>query len=1382
MKQYDVYLSYLKEDKAFALNLKDKLEKEGNFIVYQSELTYINEEKGNALLSSYVYMPIISDNHFNEENTKMLKTEMDYFLANESTNNIQIEAISRTYNVLFSDLKKLDTDYKKELFTLTRGVSFVINTDDDFKDEEIKNIVSFINDDKKNDKEAQDYLYDVFISWTYRDKDKKDALKQYLESKGLKVYDSEILCHSRFTSNFLKALFKSKTYVMLLSDGLDREDLVSDVRREISCATDLEKKLRLNIEILVLSSQFINMDFSYHSNSSTFFYDFAGFEKIDCTKSFDDKLDYIYEKLSEYLYYRSIGKPRFYNPDFGLSIDRSINKDLDVFGREKEVDSIIKAFQEDNKVVILSGVGGIGKTKIAEKFAQEMIKYNMPYVQTVHVSDVDSNSGEDVYSVILSNIQYNKENQLYINSLKSDKEKKEYQEKIVSNIPSYALLIIDNINNLTDRAISKVLSKINANLVFTSRTRIENVKSVKTIEVLPFGAEEIYLEFKNRSGVDISMKDFLDIYESCFGHTMSLFMLASLAKENNYTAEELLEIKENLSNIKDKIWVEHNDTKKELTITEQLKTLFNLSDLSKAETSVLLEITLLNDGLIKREELKEYFNLTNDDINHLVKHGGWLSKKNDYLVMNNTISGLIIEILKDDYKPENFEHVLEYLDITTTLDNPYWASDRLFFALYRLRKYAYYIDTVLFNKYVKANSLIYSKEEQETKAKMLEADNNVENYQLVDLLNTCVSVEKRNLSEEVINKLFKSIEDVSCIEHKLAFSYIMKYLFFLVNSDKEKTKQVLDKLIDKVLSIPIDKTTETELDSRIRQIEGFGIVGAYNLVDEKGSIKKLHKYVNHEKQSNYKTIYIDYSKFIALNGFKKINKLIQKSNKIDEYLENGKPLRATLYSIWTIVSHPVFYIKTYSIEKKINKLDVKHPDERFIKEFFNAITGIIDQEKISAKAVYESLVDYYDFLFENNLTLLKREEFVANTFDFLNGIFVRLGSDDQINQFKEELFEVMQENIQSATNIGHHSTSSLYIAMNIYDIFSDSKSIECSWKIIKNQAELYKENSLEFLYALFDLINNMYKYKNDDIYTHLYYYFHCALFNNHIVSINKDAFAILSKLVLSNSTKTFDRIAEASKKLFPSKQIVNARDHFLNYYKNIGRFVYFNASSLNEKLEIKYYFILVAGRISVVSRKDIKEYLEDIKEKNGRDPFTLSREINNLKYYLEDEEITDNLLPTIKNKIKESSGILKSRYIILYAMLEAQVSKTVDKYYRAVVLSFKLHHYFFFDEIINNFISYLPDDIDGFNYLLKRSIKSKLKRDKVRKEYLKAANCYGEDCYKTLMMVYARSTERNLHNTRQSVRTYLKNGIKEILKEDMINTLPPKRSINPRRF
>ncbi len=112
--------------------------------------------------------------------------------------------------------------------------------------------------------DANDYKFNLFLSWTGADRALKNQIRDFFVEKSGNsdyCYDSDTYCKGRFREDYIEALYQSKVYLLILTDSLlNNTDYVSEAQNELSNARTLDAQMRLNIVFLDLSSKFRTLD------------------------------------------------------------------------------------------------------------------------------------------------------------------------------------------------------------------------------------------------------------------------------------------------------------------------------------------------------------------------------------------------------------------------------------------------------------------------------------------------------------------------------------------------------------------------------------------------------------------------------------------------------------------------------------------------------------------------------------------------------------------------------------------------------------------------------------------------------------------------------------------------------------------------------------------------------------------------------------------------------------------------------------------------------------------------------------------------------------------------------------------------------------------
>ena len=336
--------------------------------------------------------------------------------------------------------------------------------------------------------------------------------------------------------------------------------------------------------------------------------------------------------------------------------------------RDAEIDSVMHDL-EINKPVFLWGCGGIGKSEIAIKVAQEFEKHSPKGAYFIHYTVPFDKAQEAMEETILrmplSGFIYEPESGMS----PEEQRKAEYKKRIRILTDQYAgaLLVIDNfdwpgktLDDLRSEQSYQEITSIGLNLLFTTRNEVPGTPEVKELSRVDL------LKLMRRWCTDLRITDqqLLDLIEAVDGHTLTVDIIAKTLEESwgDVTPEMILETlrsnrlaqadypevtHQTLAKGQDSERFHHRDPKT-AQIYGHLKTLFDLTGMSRADETVLCCATLLPDGGMDAQLFRCC--LEGDEkkaLQKLVKRG-WLRRTEKNML---TIHPMILEVVGCELKP-----------------------------------------------------------------------------------------------------------------------------------------------------------------------------------------------------------------------------------------------------------------------------------------------------------------------------------------------------------------------------------------------------------------------------------------------------------------------------------------------------------------------------------------------------------------------------------------------------------------------------------------------------------------------------------------------------------------------------------------------------------
>lgn len=313
-------------------------------------------------------------------------------------------------------------------------------------------------------------------------------------------------------------------------------------------------------------------------------------------------------------------------------------------GREREIGQIHCLLQEDT-VLFLQGMGGIGKSEIAKGYAKTYADaYDTVIFASYQGSLVDMINGQDI---CIEGLQRNTAYGEDAESAEAFFARKLQMLKNLSN--ERTLLIVDNFDVKFDPYLEDLVSGPYRVLITTRFAH-------KDYPSLPVGPLEDMNHLRQifsrncETAIRGKTQEIVDeMIRLVGGHTITIELIAKQMEASFLTPEEMLELlRKGGANSGAEEEVERDG--KEKSAFDFIKDLFSLSALSEEEKYILKCMCLVPITGIHVRKLKEYLELKNLNVINQLVSKSWLMMEQDTKFIK--LHPIICDVVKDELKPD----------------------------------------------------------------------------------------------------------------------------------------------------------------------------------------------------------------------------------------------------------------------------------------------------------------------------------------------------------------------------------------------------------------------------------------------------------------------------------------------------------------------------------------------------------------------------------------------------------------------------------------------------------------------------------------------------------------------------------------------------------
>jgi len=506
------------------------------------------------------------------------------------------------------------------------------------KSDYIRDKLAYIESKVKNDTNQK--LYDI-------NKTAEDIFMHILND----VYDWKLVNANDIKANFpaIDLIDTTNEIVIQVTSSIDDSKVTSTIEKFKKFADDNYKneeyKTYANYQLKMFyikdkPNKFTKATETKIANQNMSNSDFLGIEDINTKVSANPTIaTKVFKTLCELLHDKVCDSDILPN-----LTTKSSTHDSSFIGREDELKAIDVMLESSDSLLLINGIGGIGKSSLANHYLYTREK------------EFDYYGFIDGLDSFISEFR----NAL---DLKAERQEELYNEIIskLQGLQGKKLLVIDNVEDIEShkKLIEMLLSlhKYNYKILFTSRREIKNIKSYPLGTLLPADAQKLFLSYFQTDELEKVDKiiDYLGL------HTLFIKLVAETIKNEGYLLDDIIEKFENgeLS----KIEFIDEESGVEVTFNQNLQELFSMQNLKDEYVLLLKRLSVLPSIDIELSFLEEILGKERlqGRLNFLVARGWLIENEGSY-----KLHQIIKEFVLANYAP-SFQDSKNCIDFFNTI-------------------------------------------------------------------------------------------------------------------------------------------------------------------------------------------------------------------------------------------------------------------------------------------------------------------------------------------------------------------------------------------------------------------------------------------------------------------------------------------------------------------------------------------------------------------------------------------------------------------------------------------------------------------------------------------------------------------------------------------
>lgn len=325
-------------------------------------------------------------------------------------------------------------------------------------------------------------------------------------------------------------------------------------------------------------------------------------------------------------------------------------------GRENEIEEI-RCKLNENRILFLSGIGGIGKSELAKHYAQEHKADYDAIVFAPYVSDVNMLLQDDTAIPLYNFSKYPEE--------KPEEYCARKLRKLHELCDERTLFIVDNLDREDDPDLNKLLD-IGCKLLITTRMDFSDYGYGQQLYLDTLcnrnSILEIFHKYYTKPLAEEETTCVEQIIDLVAGHTMTVELLAKQMMAGRVKPDKML-VKLQDGGIsesgKEKVRSGKDGILSAQSVYSHIQELFDLSELDEDERYILANLSLIPHTGISTELFHDWCDLEDYDCINRLTVEGWIrqDKEREYISLHPVIKDVVVCL--DSYTDKTYKRLTQ---------------------------------------------------------------------------------------------------------------------------------------------------------------------------------------------------------------------------------------------------------------------------------------------------------------------------------------------------------------------------------------------------------------------------------------------------------------------------------------------------------------------------------------------------------------------------------------------------------------------------------------------------------------------------------------------------------------------------------------------------